>query len=163
MAEAAKALGMGGSITYKDKKYLLAPFNVDMIGMFEVWLEEQAWEKVERTKGRCSPDIYQDRMDSVTKQVTGQQFSYGSPIAAAAAMSIPGQKYILFLMMKFCPENEGVTEKLAHDIFEEKKTEALARMQSASFDPNSEAPTTASGNPSVSPTSAPSSPESHGA
>lgn len=141
MAEAAKALATGQIIEFGGLIYRLKPFDLDMASMFEVWLENEAWKAVERHRGRIPDEVYQGRLDAVSRLVAAQAFAYGGELAARSALTMKGQSYVLFLML-LGGGNEDVSERLAHDMMQQAYAEIQARMREANYDPNSPSPKT---------------------
>lgn len=144
MAEAAKALGLPTPFEYKGKTYLLSPATIEVMSMFEVWLEQQAWNRVERTKSRCDPETYRERHDAVTRFIMSGGLAAGSMEAAKAANTVEGQKYDLYLRLMACPENKDkdISESLASEMWEAQMQEIMARKTAMDHVPNSEAPGT---------------------
>ena len=147
MAEAAKALGKAGSFVFQGKTYRLSPFNYDMVAMFELWLEQRAWDSVERTRHLTSEEVYERRLEAMAKLIASGHFAFGGQAAAEAAKSLPGQKRILFLMLTACPDNEDVTEELVDRILQANMANVMSLVNEANADPNGACPTMASGNP----------------
>jgi hypothetical protein len=165
MGEAAAALGTPVPFPFRDKVYQLAPLNYEMIGRFEVWLEDRAREKVLANKRLLRRKViteeeYQGRVDRCEQDVASGLYSYGSKHFAQAASTLPGQKELLFLQLeKLNPE---IDHGLIDQIFEEAMEEAVAAKARANADPNSPDPAAAmpAGATSPLPKPLPSSPES---
>jgi hypothetical protein len=129
MAEAAHALGIGPEVEFRDKKYRLTPWTLEMTALFETWLEGRAFDAVERTRGAVPEDVYLRRLDSVNRLVAAGEYAMGSEAAAKAAASLPGLKYSAFLMLKAA--NPDVTERLVEDMFAEVQSQVLAKLGAA--------------------------------
>lgn len=141
MAEAAKVFGKGLSLTHKGKTYTLAPLTLDMLAMFEVWLEDRAFAKVERSRGRVSEDAYRERLDAVARLVASESFSHVGRLAFEASRSREGQIYLLFLQLS--KNDNEVDEVLAEEIWEAHRDEVLAKQRAAMGTvPNPQTPTT---------------------
>lgn len=138
MAEAARVFGRGGSVEHKGKRYEVAPLDLDMLAAFEVWLEDNAWRRVERSRGRVSEAVYQERHDRVTAQIGSGVYAFDGASARRAAATTAGKKYLFYLMLSRA--NREVNEELACEIFEADAVAAQARMDAGSPGPNAEAP-----------------------
>src|SRR5262245_57297609 len=129
MGEAALTFGKAGSIEFEGRAYPISPLLGEDLGAFEVWCEDQAWSKVERTRGRCTEEAYQGRLDSVTRLVAVGGFGYGGDLAARASASDAGQRYLAYLQLaKLSP---GMTEELASKIVDHDRALARARLAAA--------------------------------
>lgn len=140
MGEAASAGGRGPTITHNGVSLELAPWDVDMIQQLELWLENKAWDGVERQRHRCSEAEYERRLGIVSRDVAARKYAYLSKAYVEATQSLDGQKYITFLML--CPKNpnKGVTPELAAEICEQNLALLRAKMDSMDADPNSQSP-----------------------
>lgn len=139
MGEAAQAGGKGPQIDYQGVSYELSPWDVDMAEMLELWLEERAWQSVERHRHRITPEEYERRLGIVAKQIAAGDYSYLSPAFARASSSLPGQRYISFLMLM--RKNRGMTVELAAEICDANLALVKAKMESMeALDPNSGSP-----------------------
>jgi hypothetical protein len=147
MAQAAQATGHGLSVEFDGRKYEIAHLDPDMLGMFEVWLEDQAFKKVERTRGRVPPEVYKERLDVVGGKVSSFQYAVGTENFEAAWRSPGGQKYIFFL--RLAKKNPDIDEDFANRLWDTKYQEILARLSAMEAtgeddgggdDPNGEAP-----------------------
>jgi hypothetical protein len=104
-----------------------------MTGLFTVWLEQRAWDAVERMKGTCSEDTYKARLNAVAELITAGKFGEGSDCMLAAAASYDGMKYGTFLQLRACdPE---ITERLVQEMFAEKGDEVWKKVVEANSDP----------------------------
>jgi hypothetical protein len=127
MADTMPAAGVGPSIKFRGKTYTLHPWTPELTALFEVWLQEQAWDAVERFKPGLSEEAYQRRLDTVAKLIGSRQFAFGSEACRLASTSLPGQKYSIYLQLRACdPE---VTERLVEDIWAEKQQEIIAKLE----------------------------------
>lgn len=99
MADAAKALGIGPEIEFRGKKYRLTPWTLEMSCLFEDWLEQSAWDAVQRCRGRVADEVYHERLDRVATLIAAKAFAIGGEAAAIAARSTPGQKYSFYLQL----------------------------------------------------------------
>jgi hypothetical protein len=158
MSEAAKSIGIGPSITFKGKSYSLKPWTLEMTCLFESFLEQRAWDAVERQRGTCTETQFQERLNSVPAMIASGKFSEGSQAYADAAVSLPGMKFGVFLQLK--AENPEVSEKLVQEMFSEIGEELWAKVTEANKDPF--VGPAAGETPRPSENSSPSSPENPG-
>jgi hypothetical protein len=134
VAEATHALGVGPHVEFNGRKYPISPWTIEMTCQFEGWLEQQAFDAVERTRGFVSEDVYQRRLDTVTRLIASKQFASGSQAAADAAKTPAGMKFSTYLQLR--PASPNITEKLVHEIWEAKQAEVLAKVEAANRDPD---------------------------
>lgn len=141
MGEIAKALGQGALIHFRDRDYRVAfPPPLEVQGQFELWLESRAWGSCARS-ARALPADQSDALRSqVNQDVAAGVYSWGMPAAAKALNAPPGQKHLLYLMLKFCRENVEVTPALAEAIYDEAFAELMALFGAGDQDPNAPAP-----------------------
>jgi hypothetical protein len=157
MGEISRALGQGSSLEFNGQTYPLAPLEYDIQAAFEIWLEGRAWAGYYRSARFLKPDDQVQLMKETARDIAGCVYSFGAEISGKALQGPPGQKYMLFLLMKKAqlPTGPDVTEKLIDEIWQSKWLEAMAHVDALINDPNSPAP--AAGRESSSPASAPSS------
>jgi len=81
------------------KKYKLVQVTIEMLGMFDAWIERRAFEAVDRSRN-ISDKFYHESLDSVIRLIASGQLSFGSPVCVDAARSREGIKYCLLLQLK---------------------------------------------------------------
>jgi hypothetical protein len=133
MGEAAKALGKAATIVIDGQTLELTPFNLDMIAMFEVWLEDQAYARVERARGQVHDDEYQRRLRTVTELIGAMAFSFGGEAFSKALDSLPGKKQMLWLMLT--AKNPQVTRAQVERLFADNLELALSKLRAAQHAP----------------------------
>lgn len=133
MGEAGKALGKGTSIRIEGKSFELAPMTLDMVAQFEAWLEDRAWQRVERQRGQCADAIYQERLRATAELIAAGALGFGSEAYARALDSLAGQKQLLFLMLS--ARQRDVDASIVERIFAEQFEETLAKMAALNNDP----------------------------
>ncbi|MGE3804152.1 MAG: hypothetical protein AB7K24_05720 [Gemmataceae bacterium] len=129
MGDAARALSKGPTIEMDGRSYTLTPFNLDMIAMFEAWLEDQAYARVERCRGQIPDDEYQRRLRTVTELVGSMAFSFGSEAYSKAMESLPGKKQMLWLMLT--ANDRTITRAQIDSLFADNLELALGKLQAA--------------------------------
>ena len=146
MSEARRILGTPLTFEYKAKKYELRPITLENLAQYEAWLESQAYRKVERYRGMIPEQVYQERLDSVSRLVAVGTFRTSGPLAQASTLTEEGQRYLIYLMLQ---GNHGMTEALTNEILDEQGDLIGKLMSELNADPNAEAPTQESGQPSA--------------
>jgi hypothetical protein len=138
MGEAAQALGVGHSIVFEGKTYTISPFNMDMAAMFEVWLEDEAYRKVEIRKPFLAPDEYERRHKQVGELVASMAFSFGSEGFQKAMESLPGKKQMFLYMLM--PNHPDISKEFVDRMFNQNLNEIIARLMAMNTSPKDEAP-----------------------
>lgn len=139
MADAARAAGRGLSHTFEGETYTLTPLGPDQLALFELWMENNAFAKVERLKGKVDEATYQARLDKVTEQVCANRYAWTGPLAAEVYCSAEGQRYSFYLMLLPC--HPDMTPALAAQMFDADPVAVVAKMNATEGnDPNPEAP-----------------------
>lgn len=142
MSESAKAVGAPGEIKFRGKTKKLGPVTIEMLGMFDAWVERLAFEAVERSRGFI-PDVqYRERLEAVIRLVAMGALQFGSVACMEAARSLAGQKYQVLLQLKAGnPSDPEIDEKYVEDLFQESQEKLLAEMQRMTVeDPTKPAP-----------------------
>lgn len=107
MAQLADALGLGPEFTYDGAVYRAAPIAPIHRGRFEVWLERQAWEGVQRSKAWVDRDTFAIACRELGVAIGAQELGYASARYREALRSYAGIRYILSLLVKRqAPEGE---------------------------------------------------------
>jgi len=142
MSEASKAVAAPGELTFHGKKYKLAPMTIEMIGMFDAWIEQRAYEAVERGRSLIPDDVYRDRLDSVTRLISSGRLGYGSVACLEAAKSLPGLKYCMLMQLQAGnPGCHEIDEKFVDEVFKDYQEQALIAMRKVNIaDPTIAAP-----------------------
>lgn len=138
MGEAARVFGKGSSFEWRGQRYTLAPLDLDMLAAFEAWLEDNAFQRVERMRHRVTADVYARRLEEVTKLVASGAFRYNGPLADEASASPEGQKYLLLL--RLARHHAEITADTVEQMWQEHYQAILARIEAMERDPNSPAP-----------------------
>lgn len=138
MGEAAQATGAPRPVRYNGETYQLAPLSIPDLGLFEVWLEDRAYRKVERQRDRLDPVTYQERIDAVTRAVGADQFAYGSEAYGEAVRSEAGARHLFYLALRL--NHPDMTEELAAKIWDSDVAANAAKTKAQNADPNSPAP-----------------------
>ncbi len=127
MAETARVFGTPGVVEHKGVKYKQSPITNDMWGLWEVWLEERAWRRVQRTKAKCSPQEYQERLDTIGRLVASEAFAWNGPLSVKAMDAEAGQCYLAFLALSLNPD---MSEELAREIYDGDRAGFVAKQTS---------------------------------
>lgn len=150
MGEFAKALATEEEITIKGKVYKKAAMITDVIAEFETFLENRAFDSLERQRLRMAPADYSARFADLCKasasgefgflSETGQKSYQNSTTDPANAAGIE----LLYLRLKYGnPGNPDITRELAREHIENNFEEILKQFaRETTPDPNSLAPET---------------------
>jgi hypothetical protein len=133
MSDSAKAFGVGASIEWKGIRYAMAAFTYKMASMFSAWLEEEAWAKVERSRGRVSDEVYQARHRAMSELIGSGVYEVGQVAYAQKFASSEGQKMQLYLMLS--KEDPKFPMSILEEMYAEKFTELMARKEELNDDP----------------------------
>lgn len=127
MSDAAAALAAPISIKHKGKEYPLSPLSLDMIAMFERWLENRAFETIELRKGGVSEDDYERLLGSWVEQCASGRYRWAGKAAQRAARTKEGMSFLLFVQL--AEKNPQMTQRLAAEILEAGLSEVRAKME----------------------------------
>lgn len=137
MGEISQALGKGSTLEFRGKTYPMAPLTYEVMGAFEVWLERQAWSGYRRAQAYLGPDELADMRKEITRDMAAHAYSFGGPVCAKSLEAPPGQKYMLFLLLKAAETADAeVSEKLVDEIHKTDWEAAMAVYDSVNADPN---------------------------
>jgi len=162
MGDTAKALGLGSTFEFDGVKYRLGAMDGEVMAVFEQWLEGRAREALKRSQRKTPPDEYQELQSALNADIAAGVYSFGSRVCAKALANTPGQKQMIFLLLKRGKQDDPETlidHALVDRIYEKAFSEVMALIEADNSDPNSPAPA-APGNTSLTAPSAPSSPAS---
>jgi hypothetical protein len=138
MAELAKALGLSNTVTIEGKEYKMCAPDLEILGEFEIWIENRALSKVERTRGMVEESIYQERHREVMQMISSEMFSVGKPAFAEASTSHDGLCHILYLCLK--RENPSISKDMVKRAYESEINQSLmTRLGEQMRVPNEEA------------------------
>lgn len=99
---AADAMGDGFIFQFEGRTHQFAPKdNVEVVGSYECYLEEQAWRALERAARHLSPKDYQDQADGIRRDVVSGVFGYGSRYWVESVRNMGHQKRLAVLMAQF--------------------------------------------------------------
>lgn len=168
MSEFARALGTEEEITFEGKTYKKSAMTLDVIADFEVFLENRAFEALERRRLHVPPQEYDKRYAALLRDVAAGSYGFlsetGQQVYTNSLTDPSNQAGIELLYLRLMYGNPGdasVTRDLAKRYIEsnfEKMLESLMRENIE--DPNSQGPSpTAGGDDSESKPSSPDSQE----
>jgi hypothetical protein len=127
MSDAAAALAAPITVSHKGKEYQLSPLNLDMIAMFERWLENRAYEVIEIRKGAVARDDYECMLHGWVADCAAGRYRWGRTTAQQSSRSVEGLKFLNFLML--AEKNPSMNQKLAAEIFDAQLAEIQAKME----------------------------------
>jgi hypothetical protein len=114
MGETAKALGQGRTFTYKNRSLEVTPRNLAMIGLFEVWLEGRARDKIIAHSAKGTPQEYAEALSRWEDKCATGHYSWSGPVCWEARFHTPGLKYMAYLQLAF--KNPEIDESFIDEI-----------------------------------------------
>lgn len=173
MGEFARALALEETFEWEGATYRLAALDrIEVIGLWEQWLADRAWARLEKRRGRM-PDTELSRLrEQLLARETAGDYDFFSVVSGDAIRSWDGRIEIVVIRIWVClPDNERAEgrqaqlRKMLRRINEEaleKWAEIEMKMARQDADPNSPAPakkaTPGDDDASASPPSSPDSP-----
>lgn len=127
MSDAAAAMGAPTVVSYGGKDYPLSPLSVDMLAMFERWLEDRAFDKIEVRKGQIAQDTYEKLLAAWVEQCASGRFRWGSTVAQNAVRTEDGMAFLLFLQL--AERTPAMSQKLAREILTAQLAEIQAKIE----------------------------------
>lgn len=138
MSVLAATLGLPVDFDHGGKTYKVSPVDVEIVGLFETWLEGRALAAIQRhapdpasperaSPGRLLPGEWMAHQEVWQRDVACGMYEWESPAAISARYSTAGQKYLAFLQL--ARQSKGVTLQLVDAIW--KDPEALQRLRAA--------------------------------
>jgi hypothetical protein len=119
VGDVAKAAGVGHSLKFRGKSYELKPETPEMVGRFEVWIEDGAWSAAKRAakrfKNRAEYDAY---LREERRDIASGTYSYGSEYYGRASRTMAGFRQRLYLALH--AGDPDVTEELVAAMTDEK-------------------------------------------
>lgn len=135
MADLAKALGLPSTFSHAGKEYALPPVNMEIWASWERKLENEAWLRVERTRGSVPEEIYRERHDAITKLIADRHFRFNGDASTEATETDEGFRWL----MAHCvmAGNPGVGRAEADRVVAACEADVRARYQVDVHDPKS--------------------------
>jgi hypothetical protein len=153
VSEFARALGAEEEIQHRDKTWKKSAMTMEVIAEFETFLENQAFDVLERQRRRLPEAEYEKRWSALARDVAAGSYGFLSVTGMQVyenAMRDPANKpgiELLYLRLKYgnpgCPE---ITREFAKEYIEanfEKVLRSLAKEMAP--DPNFQGPSEATG------------------
>jgi hypothetical protein len=132
MGELLRALGTGADFTYKDVTYKLPPQTPAMVAAFEAWLEERAFDALNRRRGRMSEDDFQAAQGALLASIASGVYNFGSTAARyALEKTKDGERYWLWLRLK---GNAGMTRAIVDAMCDDELEEMRLKQAAARAD-----------------------------
>lgn len=117
MSEIARTLGLPRPFRFEGRDHPVAERDFYVEGLFELWLEQQAADAVERHKERMHPAVYADHLAGWRRDCASHVYAFGGPEAVKAMYSMPGAKHLAFLQMRQASKDatEELVERISRD------------------------------------------------
>jgi hypothetical protein len=116
-------------------KYYAAPESIDRMDELSEWLEDDAWARVERLRGRLDPQSYTERHNEVTDRVVARYFRFGNPGYDTFVSSWEGRVVMTWLRIRV-NHPEVKYEKVRDWYGSLLAVEIENRLKAAAHDPN---------------------------
>ena len=145
MGELSKLLEQEETITHNGVTYKLSPLTLERQAEFEQWLENRAWESLERRRIRMPQHAFDAEAGRIFRDVAADMYGFFSD-CARNAMAEPlgkGNRQLIYLRIK--ANHPDVTEGLVFEIVEKQGEELLRKIRTMDHDPNSQAPQAGAG------------------
>lgn len=138
MADAAAALATPTNIKHGGKEYELSPLTLDMLAMFERWLENRAFEAIQVRKGQVAEDDYERLLSAWVEQCASGRYRWGSRTAQRAARTKDGMGFLFFVQL--AAKNQAMSQRLATEIMESQLAEYQAKVEVVNAGPFAASP-----------------------
>jgi hypothetical protein len=130
LSEFAEALGLPEVIRHKGKDYQLAPADrLEVAGEWENYLEDCAWQALERRRPKLGPAEYREEKQDLLAEIAGGTYSLYEKVSWNAMRTPfkPGFRKMIFFRLKSC--DPDMTEALAAEIADEQAAQLLAKIE----------------------------------
>lgn len=110
---------MEETITFQGREYRLSPLVLEVMGLYEQWLEDRAWDALYRQKKRMGQEEYDRRCRELTADIAAGKYSFLEDISAQSQQAFrgPAQAALLYCRLKDAnPNDPTITMKLAQDM-----------------------------------------------
>ena len=139
MGAISEALGQGADFEFQGKKYTLAPWGVQIQGLFEKYLEGEIVAGARRMAALLPPDEGTAVLARTAEKIGLKRYTFGTPEVGEALRSPVHMKYMFFLMLK--KNHADVTRDLVDDMAKECWQDMMDASDRANgYDPNAQAP-----------------------
>lgn len=118
MGQLADMLGLGTEFDYNGKRYTIGQLQIKHRGMFEIRLEKEGWDAIERSRPYSTAGQMRERIALFTRDIASYQLSYGSEAYRKASASMQGVQYLTFLALR--ENHPEIDEGFVADLIEEK-------------------------------------------
>lgn len=140
MGQISQLLEVEETVAHKGQTFRLAPLTLEIQAQFEQWLENRAWEALERQKARLPAQEYEQRAGKLQRDIAADMYGFFSE-CSHNAMSNPfgkGNRQLMYLRLK--ANHPDADAALVWDIVETNAVDLITKMQKMDHDPNSQAP-----------------------
>ncbi len=107
MGQLADAVGVGILFTRNGKEYQCSHVKPYQKGMFEAWVEKQAWEGIDRSRAWVNAETFRISCRELTLAIGAQELAQGSEKYDHASRMKAGIRYLLMLMLRACGKLTG--------------------------------------------------------
>ncbi len=152
MGVTSQLLAQGSTFSYKDKEYTVSPNTLQVQGLFEQYLEDQAMEKYRRLAKKMSEAEAEASLKSVIRDAAVGHYTFGSPAVGDALQSPRHLKYLFFLCLK--KNHPEVSRELVEEMAVSHYSQMVQAINRANADPDS-TEASADGDPPTPPSPSP--------
>lgn len=135
MSEASNMLAVGQDFEYGEKKYHLRPFTLGDEGVFEAWLEEQAYKTVQRNRRIMDEDEYKIALGDVAVRSAAGEFDFVGLVAQKSLRSPSGIKKVMQMTLEAVGHDTIVDEELIDKMYNDKLMETIEYLNRINSDP----------------------------
>jgi hypothetical protein len=102
MSQSAEALGLPLVFQFGGKSYQLAPIDhLEVIALYETYLEEQAWRALQRARKFLNAQEYEEQEDGLRRDLVTGVFSYSSKHWLQSLKNLANLKHLAWLMASY--------------------------------------------------------------
>lgn len=134
MSEIAQALAMEENIDWKGKSYKFGPMTLEVIAMWEMWLEDMAYEALSRRSS------HSQAIAEIAKMSAAGAFDFFGAVSVERQQTLRGETKLYHLAIS--QHDKTFTEAMAKEMVEDRKAELHRKMTAMSRPPNVDAPGT---------------------
>lgn len=121
----AELLNTGRKFTHDGKEYTLKTATIKQRAEFATWLENRAWETIERRQlNGASDQTVKEQRSELVNAIAAGKYEWGGEVAVASVQSVVGAAQLMFIVLK--DEHSEITEEIVLAMMEAKHREIQA-------------------------------------
>ena len=141
MGMLSQLVGTEATVEHKGTTYKLSPCKIEIQAQYEQWLEDRAWDALERRKPRMTTAAYQEAVSQLEQDIATDKYGWFSQACVDSQTAGPlskGFRHLLYLRLK--DANPDITPALVLEILGAAWEELAAKARRMDHDPNSPSP-----------------------